>query len=161
MPSGRVHATITAITSGVSFLWLYQAGEPLHDAGTYALGCLSGILLTPDLDVAYTASNAAMDDIGYLPGLIWSLVWWPYSKIPHRHWLSHGLVIGTLGRAIYVWIALAIILRHWPHFPAWWPLALAGLMTADNLHIGADWLVTTWTRRARPGTQNRGIKLWP
>lgn len=146
MPSGRTHATITVCAAGAGFVYLSWTGtSSIEDAGLYALGCFSGILLSPDLDVKYTVSNSVMDDIGALPGLVWSLLWWPYSKLlPHRHWLSHGLVVGTAGRLGYVWLAAALILRRWPALPAWSPPVVAGLLVSDNLHIGADALLDAW-----------------
>jgi len=59
----------------------------------------------PDLDI-YSVQYKRW---GYL-----KLIWLPYRKLlRHRSWLSHGPIIGTILRLIYlgVWLAMGIILN--------------------------------------------------
>ncbi len=148
MPSGRTHATITFYTAGLSLIYMPALGASHAQTAAFALGCLSGVVLTPDLDVRRTVSNMVMDDIGVLPGFLWELFWWPYSKfIPHRSIFSHGPILGTMLRILY----LSIIIHPLYHrvSSVYLAGALAGLVTVDNLHISADWFVTMWRRRKR------------
>lgn len=148
MPSGRTHATISFYTAGLSLLYLPTLGASREQVASFAVGCLSGIVLTPDLDVRRTVSNMVMDDIGVLPGFLWELFWWPYSKlIPHRSILSHGPIIGTMLRVLYLGVIAYPLYQRVPR--VWLVGALAGLLTVDNLHIGADWLVTMWRTKKR------------
>ena len=109
---------------------------------------MAGILITPDLDVDYTASNAVVADISRLLAVVWRLYWWLYARIPHRHWLSHGLIVGTLVRVIYAVPLLWPLYRHLPR--VYLIAALAGLITVDNLHVGCDWLSTTIRTKKKP-----------
>lgn len=102
MPAGRIHDRIT--------LW----SLPIIAAGTLVLtssaeltfwlsgGFLfSGLMFGPDLDLNSRQS------------MRWGVlkwIWVPYKKaIRHRSIWSHGLLVGTIGRIIYLsfWLALA------------------------------------------------------
>ena len=110
---------------------------------------IGGLLLSPDLD---TRSR---------PSRRWGplqLLWWPYRQLlRHRSLLSHGPVLGTLGRLAYlaaVTLALAgllapwgaptpLALLHWGQQlwrqqPALLLLALAGLEASAWLHLIQD-----------------------
>ena len=68
---------------------------------------LGGLYLSPDLDLK---SN---------PFKRWGVLrvlWLPYQKlIPcHRHWLSHGVIVGSVCRLIYL---AALLLPLWFLFP--------------------------------------------
>ena len=145
MPSGKVHAEVTLAAAGLTYFWGLASGETPVLAAAAAAGCAAGILINPDLDVAGTtrAERAALD-IGLIPGLIWYLLWYPYGAlIPHRSWLSHGILIGTLIRLVYIAIPLVIIgVLAVPG-----PLlirAIGGLVISDNLHIGADFIYSAY-----------------
>lgn len=55
---------------------------------------LGGLYLSPDLDLVSR------------PFKRWGLLrclWIPYQKlIPHRHWLSHGVIVGSIIRLLYL-----------------------------------------------------------
>ena len=61
-----------------------------------------GLYLSPDLDIK---SN---------PWRRWGLLrslWLPYQKlVPHRHWISHSPIVGTLGRVAYILFPSSLIL---------------------------------------------------
>lgn len=114
-------------------------GSKVHNAGTFAmasammgsghwligLGCLLGVLLTPDLDLSENehARN------------LWYLLWWPYGKLlHHRSRLSHFPGLGTLIRVAYVLWPIWVGWRFW--LPPW--EILVGLVMADVLHALAD-----------------------
>ena len=50
-----------------------------------------------NIGVPYIISNAIKQIVIYITLLFWSI----YSLIPHRHWLSHSYIFGTLLRNIY------------------------------------------------------------
>lgn len=148
MPSGRVHAAITSAAA----VGLQVAGFSLalrySEPGLMLLGigALSGLFLTPDLDVdAGSISHAKVRAASGCLGAIWRLYWWPYSKIvPHRHWLSHAPVLSTLLRISYLLFPLLLIsvdtwrvLAQSPAFLAW----VAGLAISDFFHWLMDALL--------------------
>jgi uncharacterized metal-binding protein len=106
------------------------------------VGCAAGLVLTPDLDVKGTRADALIRRQGLAPALLWGLLWAPYSAlIPHRSILSHGLILGTVLRLVYVAAPLAVL----GLLPRPGPLlarGVVGLMISDNLHVGADWIVS-------------------
>lgn len=108
-----------------------------------AIGCSLGIIITPDLDVRGTrADRIVREKIGFLPAVVWGLLWNPYSLlIPHRSIFSHGLIIGTVIRLLYMAVPLALL----GILPRPGPILnriLLGLLLSDNLHVGADFLVS-------------------
>ena len=154
MPSGRTHATASTYaaiaTGGVVFV---ATVDPLA-ATLAALGCLSGILLSPDLDIeSRTFSEYQVDRIfGVVVGWVWFAFWWPYARIiPHRNWMSHGYFVGTAIRLgwLYsaIWIPAALAGAVWspPQSLWWWVL---GLTVSDVLHTAMDKL-STWSKHRR------------
>lgn len=143
MPNGRVHAVITIAAAGLTYAWGTSSGETPVLAAAAATGCAAGALLTPDLDIKGTrADRIVRTEAGILPAIIWGLFWNPYSTlIPHRSWLSHGPLIGTALRLIYMAVPL-YILGIMPRPGPMLARIIAGLIISDNLHIGADFLLT-------------------
>ncbi|MEC4987039.1 MAG: metal-binding protein [Oscillatoria sp. PMC 1068.18] len=95
MPSGRTHDRITLwtlpwVVAG-SFL-LTRSGElTLITAGAFLF---SGLMFGPDLDII----SIQFKRWGWL-----RFIWIPYQKsLRHRSVLSHGLIIGTLLRVVYL-----------------------------------------------------------
>jgi len=143
MPSGEIHAGITLATAGLTYTYAVNSGEPPMLAVATAVGCALGIVLTPDLDVRGTrADRIVRESVGFIPAVIWGVLWNPYSAlIPHRSILSHGLIIGTVIRLLYIAVPLALL----GILPRPGPILnrmIVGLFLSDNLHIGADFLVT-------------------
>jgi uncharacterized metal-binding protein len=102
MPSGRTHDRITLwslpIVAGIVFERTRNGSLTLAIVGGFLF---SGLMFGPDLDVHSQQYKR------------WGLlrwIWLPYRKaLKHRSVWSHGAIIGTLGRVIYllVWLSLA------------------------------------------------------
>lgn len=95
MPSGRTHDSITLwclpIVTGAT--WFYTNSAPLAIvvAGSYLF---AGLMFGPDLDI-YSHQYKRW---GWLRWL-----WLPYRKLfRHRSVYSHGFLIGTIVRLLYV-----------------------------------------------------------
>lgn len=102
MPSGRTHDRITLwglpFVTGFTFGSTGSGNITLIVAGTYLF---SGLMFGPDLDL-YSIQYKRW---GYLR---W--IWIPYQKaLRHRSLLSHGLIIGTTVRIVYLAIWLSIL----------------------------------------------------
>lgn len=153
MPSGRAHSQATAIITiaSASLALFYAAYWP--EVWMIPLGCAVGLIVTPDLDVR-TSPVAAHRNLGQLSKFLtrqqygdgclfrpWYWFWWPYSRlIPyHRHWLSHGPIIGTFLRLLYLSIFTGAILfvGRWALSPLFWWFAI-GLLISDLLHLFMD-----------------------
>ena len=101
MASGNAHDSATrwlALPFGLLWWpWLGLSGA-LTAGAAFLLG---GLWLSPDLD---TRSN---------PTRRWGplrLLWWPYRRLlPHRSPLSHGPLLGSIGRLLYL-AALVLVL---------------------------------------------------
>ncbi|BBD57480.1 hypothetical protein NIES2109_02470 [Nostoc sp. HK-01] len=101
MPSGQTHDRITLwalpLVAGVSFWQTRSSSVTLLVAGGFMFG---GLMFGPDLDI-YSRQYQRW---GYLR---W--IWLPYQKsLRHRSFLSHGPIIGTTLRVIYLLVLLAI-----------------------------------------------------
>lgn len=101
MPSGATHDRITLwispLVAGLTWVLTQSDRLTLITVGTFLAG---GLLLSPDLDIR----SRPYKRWGWLRWL-----WLPYQKsIRHRSWLSHGWIIGTLLRLVYLgfWISL-------------------------------------------------------
>ena len=105
-----------------------------------AAGSLLGLWMHPDWDI----NNRKFDWLAKLMFVD------EYAMlVPHRHRISHTLVLGTLIRFGITWcIPRLIILVLFPkiRFTAWTFRVILGLCLADALHIAADRL-QTWTKR--------------
>jgi uncharacterized metal-binding protein len=118
MPSGRTHDRITLWSlpgiAGLAYLLTHQSQLTLIVAGAFLF---SGLMYGPDLDI-YSVQYKRWGKLRWL--------WVPYqSSLKHRSWLSHGFIIGTVLRMLYLLVfSFAIAL------PA---VAIAQLI------IGFDW----------------------
>ena len=107
MASGKNHDKsiyfATPIVLGIGWHYLgLEAG--IVSASAHFLG---GLMLSPDLDLI----SRPYKRWGWLR---W--IWIPYQKlIPcHRHWLSHGVIVGSVVRLLYL---AALLLPLWVIFP--------------------------------------------
>ncbi len=159
MATGRQHALATAIAGGTLAAGLYVIFLcPLSTTVTFACGCLTGLVISPDLDIrqsthAERVMRNSAGQFGRFLAWVWFWVWWPYAHfIPrHRHPLSHMPLLGTVLRLVYLSALLGAIyaLLDWlfvlPAFSEissalislipWW---LAGLVIVDALHAVMD-----------------------
>lgn len=100
MASGKMHDRSIYFTSPVvlaagSYYFGVEVG--VIAASSHLLG---GLLLSPDLDLVSRP---------YKRWGIFRFIWIPYQRlIPrHRHWLSHGVIVGSIVRLVYLaaWVS--------------------------------------------------------
>ena len=139
MPSGRVH-TVTTIGLAV--------GTCLIVPVPVTVGILSGLILSPDLDVDDGFIGLAhlrhLPAVGNIVSGLWQAFWYPYSRLtPHRSHISHSIFFGTCLRVAYLLLPLLAInffgvpIKLPTGFGAWF----IGLCLSDALHIILDWTV--------------------
>src|SRR5919199_2400785 len=121
MASGKVHDRSITITTPVILTTAIASGHADVAIIATASYYLAGMYLSPDLDLVSR------------PYKRWGLlrfIWLPYQRlIPrHRHWLSHGPVIGSIVRLAYLatWLS---------------PLLLIPSIHRGLLSIGWEWLI--------------------
>lgn len=132
MSAGKDH---TSATLGLACIFMTQDW-------TLGLYMLAGMILQPDLDVDGGYIGYAL--LEPIPPVyyFWRIYWYPYSRvIRHRSFLSHGPLIGTGIRLVYLfgpaYLIIAWIQGSWP---LWlWILPLAKALTlTDFLHFVMD-----------------------
>jgi uncharacterized metal-binding protein len=166
MPDGRTHDNITMVTASfmipisAGLIFEEQPGRAVLFLGSYLL---SGLMFSDDLDI---------HSIEYRRWRILRFLWMPYQKlVPHRSWLSHGLIIGPLLRVMYfaaictaaIWLALTALSRVLPldatgmiggvmsalaqsvvDHPEWWAVAFIGFVLGGAAHSVSDGLWSWW-----------------
>jgi uncharacterized metal-binding protein len=105
MASGKVHDRAITITTPALLAAAIASGHAEVGLIATASYYISGMYLSPDLDLVSR------------PFKRWGLlrfIWLPYQRlIPrHRHWLSHGPVIGSAVRLVYLatWLSPLLVL---------------------------------------------------
>lgn len=104
MPSGRTHDRITLwglpCVAGITFVQTDSSNLTLLLSGAFLF---SGLMFGPDLDI-YSVQYKRWGCLRWL--------WIPYQKIRHRSLLSHGMIIGTTLRLLYLttWLGLLGVL---------------------------------------------------
>jgi len=118
-----------------------------EDCVVLVVGCMSGTLLSGDLDVdqgnisLYLLRKVPV--IGYFLEKLWWIYWWPYRKIiPHRSPISHWPIFSTLIREVLVlwpYVVICLIFSI-PVSISWnWFLVFTiGLSISDLQHWFAD-----------------------
>ncbi|GBF81686.1 metal-binding protein [Aphanothece sacrum] len=101
MPSGRTHDRITYLSlpliAGLAYLFTHQPDLTVIVTGGYFF---SGLMFGPDLDIY---------SIQYKRWGIFRWLWLPYqSHLKHRSFLSHGFLIGTILRLLYLGTILSL-----------------------------------------------------
>jgi uncharacterized metal-binding protein len=164
MSSGKTHDRITYISLPLVMVvgWgcLGRIDLTLWLGGSFMFG---GLMCGPDLDIL-SVQSARWGCLQWL--------WHPYRKaIPHRSLWSHGPIVGTLGRLLYLglWGLLGLLLYQWLapllHWPSLglgqvgsalyrWsidhrPQAIAGLVGLElgaMTHYLADGISSTYKR---------------
>lgn len=147
MPSGKVHSamTLSTITGIIGCQFFSVTGGSID---LYILGCATGLLVMPDLDVDNgSIANNFIRKI--LPPVewVWKILWFPYAKlIPHRHPISHFPVVSTFIRIGYLFCVINLFYLLWSLLfdtvSSWiwiwnWSFFL-GLCHVDILHWAAD-----------------------
>jgi uncharacterized metal-binding protein len=166
MPDGRTHDDLTLVTASfmtpisLGLVFENSPGQAVLFLGSYLV---SGLLFSDDLDIS---------SIEYKRWRLLRVIWLPYQKlVPHRSWLSHGLIVGPLLRILYfaavltacLWVLLTALSRLLPlnasgtlgsllgaigqsfiDHPDWWTITLAGFVLGGIMHSVADWLWTWW-----------------
>lgn len=133
--NGTSHKIFNAAWIGpIGYAGWQITGDPLLGICS-ALGVIAGFSITPDLDIADKSTRGTK-----------RAIWWLYGKlIPHRSVWSHGLLIGTAIRLLWIsWPVIALFLwLHWSVPPraleciAFFSL---GLACADAGHAICDLL---------------------
>jgi len=154
--SGKTHARaslILAAPTGACVAWWTR--DPLAGACA-ALGCASGVILSPDLDVDHkTESEERVWRWGCAFGFAFQSYWYPYAlAMPHRSFWSHFPGVSTAIRVLYgFWWAgpLSLVLSWRPGplfwwFAAWW---FAGLCASDAAHWVMDGLPVRFKKGGR------------
>lgn len=128
MPSGKTHAVATVLAAGVTgpLVYLYT-GSGLGASIVFSLGCVSGLFLSPDLDVRTGSlsfslmrrSLRRLRGAGPVLAFLWQWFWQPYARlIPrHRHPLSHFPLLGTAGRLLYLFLVAGAL--YWMAQSLW------------------------------------------
>jgi uncharacterized metal-binding protein len=182
MPSGRTHDRITLWTvpliSGIAY-FLTQSGKfALILTGGFLF---SGLMFGPDLDIY---------SVQYKRWGWFRWIWIPYrSAIRHRSQLSHGLMIGTVLRLLYISLIIVIlsgiiaaiayflgymnlqsVMDSQKQFPIWNPsytqalLALIiGLELGAMSHSISDWIGSAYkknkTQKKRSQQSKKSSKI--
>jgi uncharacterized metal-binding protein len=173
MPSGQTHDRITLWSlppvTAIALLSTHSSNLTLLVSGGFIFG---GLMFGPDLDI----HSRQFKRWGFLR---W--IWLPYQKrLRHRSFLSHGLIIGTTLRILYLisWIIILLIpilvilvkfgnmAVNWPdltlkcgrslvlhsgQFAALWMGLEAGAMS----HSFSDWSYSAYKR-----IQKQGLSGW-
>lgn len=121
MPNARAHDIITLITAAVGD-GAYLACAPQPNPSLAALFTVAfvfaGYACAGDLDLM----SREYKRWGWLR---W--IWKPYQAlVPHRSWVSHGLILGGIIRALYlglvstglIWLGVWLVSRLGPHYDA-------------------------------------------
>ena len=139
MPSGKVHNTVTLLATPLVCVSAYGISEDAVTVLCVGVGMLSGLVLTPDLDVDNgSRSNYHIRKwFGNVAEKIWRIYWYPYAKIiPHRSALSHFPVISTLIRVLYLFWPILFINPTLITKNVF--IIIIGLVISDTLHWFMD-----------------------
>lgn len=165
MPSGRTHDRITLWSSpfvaGVTFLQTQSSDLTLIVSGAFLF---SGLMFGPDLDI---------HSVQYKRWGPLRLLWIPYQKtLRHRSILSHGPIVGTTLRVLYMasWLgiigifALGIAQLVWDvgwnwqmlaesanQYPTEWFAFYLGLELGAMSHVVSDWGGSAYKRCQKQG----------
>ncbi len=152
MASGRTHvaATIALTPMAAMIAWQLAGGEPTA-AALAGAGCLSGVLISPDLDMTgRTISETILLRWNMIIGRLWIAIWYPYALISKHRGLSHVPVFGTLSRVIYlsaIYVGVHFLLQYYYSLDLLqWPILhqqelmifVAGLAISDFGHWVLD-----------------------
>jgi uncharacterized metal-binding protein len=178
MPSGQTHDRITLWTvplvSGIAYFLTQNGKLALILAGGFLF---SGLMFGPDLDIY---------SVQYKRWGWFRWIWIPYrSAIRHRSQLSHGLIIGTILRLLYIsliililsgiiaaiaylfgYVNLKSVIDSQKQFPVWNAKYTQGLFALIiGLELGAmshsisDWIGSAYKRNKTQKTRSRSAAV--
>lgn len=140
MPSGKVHDLITAATTPVVGFVAYKiTGDYINSTIIVSAFVFASLMFNGDLDIVSR------------PYRRWSLlrfIWKPYQKIfEHRSIWTHGIIIGTLVRLIWISPLIFLVYKFFPlsfYQLDWLDLLLIfiGLELGNTIHTASDKLVS-------------------
>jgi len=151
MATGKQHAAGTLVLTPITAAgaWWLTGGDVTTTLIASA-GCLSGLAISPDLDMeAVTESEYWLVRWTLGLGWLWVMLWYPYALIARHRGMSHAPIVGTVGRLIYLlllYLGLYWLLSYFFNIELWlWPLLLwkewlvfAGGLTISD--VGHWWL---------------------
>lgn len=129
MASGKNHDKSIYFTSPiVAIAASYHAGIELGLI-TGVAHHIGGLFLSPDLDL----QSRPFKRWGFL-----KILWIPYQHfIPrHRHWLSHGVLVGSAIRLVYLASWLSPVMLAFPQ--SLWRLDSVGMARAIAIFVGVE-----------------------
>ena len=152
MASGRTHISGTLVLTPITVMTAWQLSHgDLNMSLIAGLGCLSGVIISPDLDMAgRTISESIVLRWNILLGRLWIMLWFPYAMIHKHRGLSHVPIFGTMSRVLYITICYTLIHYVLLHYYAInllvWPqlhwlevvIFIAGLTVSDLGHWVLD-----------------------
>jgi uncharacterized metal-binding protein len=98
MASGKNHDRAIYFATPVVGICIGYYLSPMLGLIAASSHLLGGLYLSPDLD---------LESLPWKRWGILRIIWLPYQKfIPHRHWLSHAPVVGSIGRLLYLGVLL-------------------------------------------------------
>jgi uncharacterized metal-binding protein len=123
MASGRSHDRAITVTTPIMLAAAIASGHGEVGLIATASYYLAGMYLSPDLDLV----SRPFKRWGFLRWL-----WLPYQRlIPrHRHWLSHGPVVGSLVRLLYLAAWLSPL---WLLFPGLQQVQWSGVTALNTM----------------------------
>lgn len=115
MPSGQTHLKVSLVSSVFIVPLLFSAvgAQSVSSAIAIGAGCVAGCLITPDMDVdsgnySYFVIRRFLGSVGEW---LFALYWQPYAlAIRHRSIVSHGLLIGTAVKFVYLFFPILIFI---------------------------------------------------
>ena len=160
MSNGKTHDDLNRIialpVSVVMFLFFYIFTNELFYSFTISLTLYIGIQLqrfftpdTADIDNA-TYSNYLIGLIDPYLERLYRIILHPFKiSIPHRHWLSHGLFIGTFIKLLYI-VVLTFPLMMFSWYQLFWKyiiyyydysiIFIIGIVVGDIGHLSLDFI---------------------
>lgn len=149
MPNKDFHdeaSIVTAVAVSIAIVLVREFPQSASEAGITFAGALTGIFLTPDLDLIENSSPFRLfRKRRYISGFFWMIYWFywqPYGRlVSHRSIVSHFPLISTIIRVIYFGWPLAFA-WWWFQMPSFYVVVLwwlfLGLASSDFVHIICD-----------------------
>lgn len=145
MADGKTHAIGTGFgLLASSCLSAYLVSNGVPDAHGLVWGAIAGHFVTPDLDQhqVKTHDEQRVYKINPILGSIWHKYWLLYGwLIPHRSWLSHALVVGTVIRMAYLFGPIFATMSYYGKQIAYQPWMFYSAMAwcfQDLIHLALD-----------------------